>query len=651
MKKVYAGLLCLIVLCMSIMQPFSHIESYAFTERAGVVSASNLNVRSGAGTSYAKQAGLVRGMPVKVLDEVQGNDGNTWYRISYQSGGSTKTGYVLKNYIHTGEATSTYSHDAAFEASLTAQGFPEDYKVKLREIHAKYPNWVFKAQHTGLSWDTVIKEESLVGRNLVHSSSLSSWKSIANGAYNWETSTWPGFDTASWVAASEGIIRYYMDPRNFLDTTYIFQFLHHEYNESKQKASGVEAMVASTFMKSANSSIAGTGGNGMQSSTGTSTAPLANGSKPPTTTQKTDAQESGNNDGVFFKEPPASIGSGVKLQSPGSKGDVGPGLSLNYDIVYRLAEIGPGMTGGPGVSSGSTANTAVSTVSSNTDSSIINASGIDYVSILMNAAKKAKVNPYVLAAMIIQEQGNSGTSGLISGKTTPYIGIYNYFNIEAYATSTMTPVQRGLWWASQAGSYGRPWNSVEKAITGGAIYYGENYVSAGQDTFYLKKFNVQGNNLYKHQYMTNIQGAANEGAKLASAYSDILKAEALEFKIPVYTNMPTTPEVMPSGDGNPNNKLASLSAGEFALSPAFHRDTVEYTLRVPRSAGSVYISANAVSSLASIEGGGNIDMNNPPSKVEIKVKAQNGNVRVYTIYIQREGGTAPGGDSVVVVAP
>ena len=49
--------------------------------------------------------------------------------------------------------------------------------------------------------------------------------------------------------------------------------------------------------------------------------------------------------------------------------------------------------------------------------------------------------------------------------------------------------------------------------------YGDNYVKAGQNTFYLKKFNVQGSNLYKHQYMSNIQGAASEAAKLSQAYT------------------------------------------------------------------------------------------------------------------------------------
>ena len=62
--------------------------------------------------------------------------------------------------------------------------------------------------------------------------------------------------------------------------------------------------------------------------------------------------------------------------------------------------------------------------------------------------------------------------------------------------------------------------------------YGDNYVKAGQNTFYLKKFNVQGSSPYKHQYMTNVEGAAGEGAKLARAYTDEMKKQALVFKIP-----------------------------------------------------------------------------------------------------------------------
>jgi len=187
-------------------------------------------------------------------------------------------------------------------------------------------------------------------------------------------------------------------------------------------------------------------------------------------------------------------------------------------------------------------------------SSFINTSA--YIDLIYTAGKEAGVNPNVLAAMIIQEQGIYGSSSLISGKYTDttfdtaqygsLTGLYNYFNIGAYTTSAMTTVQRGLWWAGgqmkngtiQYSSYLRPWNTVEKAIKGGALYYYSNYVGKNQNTLYLKKFNVM-NGLSKvgtHQYMTHVAGAYGEGKKLSRAddYTYV-------FYIPVFTNMPSSP--------------------------------------------------------------------------------------------------------------
>lgn len=254
----------------------------------------------------------------------------------------------------------------------------------------------------------------------------------------------------------------------------------------------------------------------------------------------------------------------------------------------------------------------------------------------MNAGAQTGVNPYVLAAMILQEQGNNGTGRSISGTVAGYTGYYNFFNIEAYQSGSMDAVSRGLWYASQSGSYERPWNSVDKSILGGASYYATNYVKVGQDTFYLKKFNVQGSNLYKHQYMTNIQGAASEGAKLAEAYGNELKKSALEFKIPVYQNMPETACAKPTTDGSPNNKLSGLGVDGFALTPTFNRDTTSYDLIVNPSVSEITINAVPLSSTASISGTGNIQLQSGNNEIKVSVTAQNGSVREYLIHVVRQ---------------
>ena len=197
------------------------LDSYAYTG-AATVKASSLNVRSDAGTGYSAVARLAAGASIQITGEKKGTDGKTWYRIQYTgSNGQAGTGYVSAAYIR---LPVSYSTDASFESYLTSQGFPESYKDGLRQLHAQYPNWVFRAKNTGIDWNTAIENESVLGRNLVATGSISSWKSVESGAYNWDNSTWTGFDGSNWVAASQDIIRYYMDPRNFLDDTYVFQF-------------------------------------------------------------------------------------------------------------------------------------------------------------------------------------------------------------------------------------------------------------------------------------------------------------------------------------------------------------------------------------------------------------------------------------------
>ncbi len=491
--------------------------------------------------------------------------------------------------------------DNEFEKEMTKQGFPESYKSKLRQIHSEYPKWVFKAMHTDMTWEEAIKNESIVGRNLVTRESISSWKSIETGSYDWANSTWATFDGSKWMAASEGIIRYYMDPRNFLDSSNVFQFLQQNYDSSTQVASGVETLVKSTFMESRST------GNVSTIETTTTASQVAKGKK------------------------------GVAVNAPGIQLGLAPKYVKDANIEFKSPA---GITMEP--TPAAVEDTQPAAQSDNTSSA--NSSGEEktYVDMIMSAAVQSNVNPYVLASMLIQEQGVKGTSGLISGTTSPYEGHYNFFNIQAYHSGNQTATQRGLWWASQSGSHLRPWNSREKAIIGGAMYYGEKYVHAGQNTFYLKKFNVQGSDPYKHQYMTYVEAAASEGIKLSRAYTAEMKAVKLEFFIPVYKEMPNEIAKKPEGDGSPNNKLASLSVEGYNISPSFNADTSTYDLIVDSSVSSVKVNAGSVDSKASVSGTGTINLSQANTQVSIEVRAENGTTRKYVINIVKKNG---GGNS------
>ena len=274
---------------------------------------------------------------------------------------------------------------------------------------------------------------------------------------------------------------------------------------------------------------------------------------------------------------------------------------------------------------------------------------IYYPQVIYDAGKKVGVNPYVLAAMIIQEQGTKGLSDSISGKAPGFEGYFNFYNIGAVAGGGNSAVKNGLIYAKggasgQGTSNGRPWNSRVRAITGGAQFYADGYVSAGQDTMYLKRFNAQGDNPFTHRYMTSVWGASSEGLSLAGGYSEELRQSPLVFSIPVYENMPDTPCAQPTGDGSPDNRLSSLKVGSYSLTPAFNNDTSSYSVTVPYSVSSVTITATPKNSKAKVSGAGNVSLKVGSNTVKLTVTAENGSQRTFTLTIARQANT--GGFSV-----
>lgn len=608
----------------------------AFTTKKGTVDVSALNVRSNAGTGNNTIATLERDTSVTVLDEVN-SDGMYWYKISFNTGSGDREGYVAKNYIKT-ESTAKYTTDKTFESEIA--GFPESYKNRLRALHAEYPNWKFVVQNVDISWDEVIRNESIVGVNLVKKNAKSSWKSTAKGAYNWSNGTWPGFDSNEWVAASESIIRYYMDPRNFLDSTNIFQFLNHGYTTGEQTEEGVEKMLKGTFMESKSS---------VKSNVPSATSA-------PTTSATTAATTAASTTQAQNVGPVADPNEKAELVGPTGESltaatlpkeelptvedkDNGPGYTepapapvFESTTEFNDTEHGPGVVNSDSIKeSVSASNSTYASTSASSAGENALSNGTTYVDMIMDAAKSSGVNPYVIAAMLIQEQGVKGTSGLISGAT----GIYNFFNIEAYQSGNQSATSRGLAWAGSGNTYLRPWNTKAKAIIGGAMFYGSTYSKAGQNTFYLKKFNVLGENKYKHQYMTNIEGAKNEGAMLSRAYSEENKKGVFTFHIPVYKDMPEVPEAMPTGDGSPNNRLSSLSISGYNITPSFSSDNYSYTVELPSNVNNVNIKANAADASATVSGSGDIELNSSNSTVDIIVTAQNGTKEKYSINIKR----------------
>lgn len=595
----------------------------AYAAQAAVIRGTNVNVRAAASTSSQLVTSLGNNSSVTILGQTTGSDGKVWYQIS--AGGVS--GYVRSDLVST--QTVAYTTDANFEAYLAQQGFPESYKAGLRSLHAQHPTWIFNAVQTGLDWNTAVAYELQGTSSLVETGSKSSWKSTDAGKFDWTTSTWPGFDGATWVGASQEIVAYFMDPRNFLDDSYVFQFAAHDYNPEIQTIDGLRSMLKGTFLEGqvaidASSPLyaAAAAAQGLSASTNAMSGQTVTDASIGTATQ------TGSGESLLGYEGPGATGAANisdAAQASAAATTVTAGNVLEGTDSMSTTVM-PG-SGGPGTGNATTG-------TSNTTNMMTGAVTVSYADIIMEAAEQSKVSPYVLAAMIIQEQGTKGSSGSISGAT----GYYNFFNVGAYAANGMTAVERGLWYAAQSGSYNRPWNTPEKAIVGGALFYAQNYLVAGQNTLYLKRFNVQGSNMFKHQYMTNTAGAAEEGKSLGKAYNDTMRAGVLVFNIPVYNGMPETACPMPTKDGNPNNKLQYLAVDGFTLTPSFNLDTTSYTLVVDPSVQMVNVSAVAYHSAAQISGVGQILLDTPTKTVTITVTAQNGDQRNYQITISQAAG-------------
>ena len=484
----------------------------------GSCTADVLNVRSGAGTGYSKTGTVSYGDSLTILSETTDSSGAKWYKISC----GNLTGYVSAAYVQLTSSGSQGSSDADFESYMTKQGFPESYKPYLRTLHEQHPKWIFTAQKLGVDWNTALKEECVVGRNLVHSSALASWKSMEKGAYDFNGGYWYGLD-GSWVAASKEIIMYYMDPRNFLNDTYIFMFENQSYDPSYQTESGVKTILADTFMS------------------GSYTCP---------------------------------------------------------DTKKKYT----------------------------------------YSQTFMDAAKKSGVSPYHLASRCRNEQGVNGAPQSL-GTVKGYENYFNFFDIQAYATSTMTAAEMGCKYAKTTNpTYLLPWTNQYKSIVGGSIFLGTGYITKGQDTLYLQKFDMVdgGNGLCYHQYMTCVFGQANEAISLKNAYSQDILNSAMEFKIPVYNNMPDKLCPKPTSSGDNNNYLKSLSVSGTSISPKFDKFTASYTAKVNAEVSSVTVNANPLGKSAKVSGNGKVSLKTGENTIKVTCTAASGVKRTYTIKITRK---------------
>ena len=175
-------------------------------------------VRATANSNSAKLAQLLPGTNVVILNKKEGAGCSAgWYQIKYYKG---STGYVCSSYVKTKEElTGTNSE---YEDHLKSLGFPSTYIPYLVKLHELHPNWKFNAIKTSTDWSSLVFAE--LKSNYINSSYLND---TVNDIYQVGPS-----DETGWYIASEEVISFFLDPRNFLNEKFIFMYekLHYDYN-------------------------------------------------------------------------------------------------------------------------------------------------------------------------------------------------------------------------------------------------------------------------------------------------------------------------------------------------------------------------------------------------------------------------------------
>lgn len=360
-------------------------------------------------------------------------------------------------------AVGTVVQAGTVEDNLRAQGFSESYIEDLVALQKAHPNWKFVAFKTGLDFDDAVKGE-LAG-----------------------------------TPTTETNLRAYLDPRNWLNEKYIFQFESIKKSDAVQSVSSVNAILKNTWMANNKITYLDTLGN---SKTVDEVASYAN--------AMIKASNDTNLSANYIAAKIRQENGRTENTATAVRGDVAP-----FRGIYNYFNIGAYTTAMDGLA------WAAGFLKANKDT-------------VLYDGTNATASPIVTVS-----NGQRMTYVKEDGEYYR-VTLYNELDNGKYEDKETGYILKSDVNTTYMGNYGRPWTDPNKAI-----YYGAKYIANGyltyQYTMYLQKFNVnaQSGNLYRHEYMTNVSGAASEGYHLYSGYSNAgLLNSAHTFYIPVFNNMP-----------------------------------------------------------------------------------------------------------------
>lgn len=248
--KIFLLLLTLLCTIPSILI----VDAITYTEYTAKTTASaGLNVRSKASTNSTIIDNLRLGTVFKYTDsDIYHNDNDSCKDWIYVS---SKNGYICKTWTEvtkTEQINDTSNEmaqmtDEEFNAYLDSQGFDETYKNKLKELHKRYPSWVFRGVKTNRDWQTTVNEESEIGYSTYY---MDAFREAAGqeaylsteSHYNWYNNMFTGYDGTFFLANKE-TVAYFLDPRNYLNEASIFMFESLYYDSTYQNKDSITSLL------------------------------------------------------------------------------------------------------------------------------------------------------------------------------------------------------------------------------------------------------------------------------------------------------------------------------------------------------------------------------------------------------------------------
>lgn len=193
---------------------------------------------------------VLSGQQVNILDVFLDENYEVWEYVWLEYEGNEYYGYIPRTYLAVSDirflnwedtygmnpSASVYAVDESGQRVYAdIEQFPAGYRAALTELKSRHPSWTFVKMNTTLDWNDVIYNEMQDGKSLAHKS-LPDW--AKNGLY----------DTGSWYYATEAAVKVYMDPRNGLTESKIFQFEQLTYNEECHTLEAMQSFLNNTFM-------------------------------------------------------------------------------------------------------------------------------------------------------------------------------------------------------------------------------------------------------------------------------------------------------------------------------------------------------------------------------------------------------------------